>query len=95
MFCSNADFTKAQKSIETKVNTFFFMYMNSCDVIICYLEILENSKCFPNSLGIRDIEVGLYYNPNIELVNDNVYTKFYINLSFRSQDMTKNQIMME
>ena len=27
------------------------------------------------------------YIPNVDLVNDNVYTKFGLNLSFRSQDM--------
>ena len=29
----------------------------------------------------------MLYNPNIDLVNDNVYTKFGLNLSIRSQDM--------
>ena len=29
------------------------------------------------------------YNPNVDLVNDNVYTKFGLILSFRSQDMTQ------
>ena len=46
-FCSNADLTKAQKPIETKVNTFLFMYMNSRDVIICYLELRKTRSVFP------------------------------------------------
>ena len=29
------------------------------------------------------------YNPNIELVNDNVYIKFGLNKSIRSQDIEK------
>ena len=29
------------------------------------------------------------YNPNIDLVNDNVYTKFGLNKSIRSQDIEK------
>ena len=59
-FCSIADFTKARKSIEMKMNTFLFMYMNSRDVIMCYSRTSENSKCFLQVLGIRDIEVCLY-----------------------------------
>ena len=46
-FCSNADFTKARKPIETKVNTFLFMYMNLSDVIICYLELRKTRSVFP------------------------------------------------
>ena len=38
-FCSNADFTK--------VDFFFFMYMNSGDVIICYLELRKIRSVFP------------------------------------------------
>ena len=38
-FCSNADFTK--------VNIFLFMYMNSRDVIICYLELRKTRSVFP------------------------------------------------
>ena len=30
------------------------------------------------------------YNPNINLVNDNVYAKFGLNKSIRSQDIEKN-----
>ena len=33
------------------------------------------------------------YNPNLDLVNDNVYTKFGHILSIRSQDIEKNQIL--
>ena len=30
------------------------------------------------------------YNPNIDLLNDNVYTKFGLKMSTRSQDMEEN-----
>ena len=30
------------------------------------------------------------YNPNVDLVNDNVYTKFGLNKTIRSQDIEKN-----
>ena len=46
-FFSNADFTKARKPIETKVTTFLFMYMNSGDVIICFLELRKTRSVFP------------------------------------------------
>ena len=32
----------------------------------------------------------ILYNPNVDLVNDNVYTKFGCNKSIRSQDIEKN-----
>ena len=35
------------RKFETKVNTFLFMYMNSCDVIICYLELWKTRSVFP------------------------------------------------
>ena len=36
----------------------------------------------------------MLYNPNVDLVNDNVYTKFGLILSIRSQDMEqKKQIL--
>ena len=33
------------------------------------------------------------YITNVDLVNDNVYTKFGLNLSIRSQDIKQNQIL--
>ena len=35
----------------------------------------------------------MLYNPNVDLVNDNVYTKFGQILSIHSQDMEQNQIL--
>ena len=35
----------------------------------------------------------MLYNPNIDLVNDNVYTKFGKILSIHSQDIEQNQIL--
>ena len=46
-FCSNVDFTKAQMCFETKVNKILFVYMNSRDVIICYLELRKTRSGFP------------------------------------------------
>ena len=33
----------------------------------------------------------MIYNPNVDLVNDNVYTKFGLNKSIRSQDSEKKK----
>ena len=35
----------------------------------------------------------ILYNPNVDLVNDNVYTKFVYILSIHSQDIKQNQIL--
>ena len=35
----------------------------------------------------------ILYNPNVDLVNDNVYTKFVYILSIHSQDIKRNQIL--
>ena len=62
-FCSNANFMEVRKSIETKVNTFLFMYMNSCDVIICYLELRKTQSVFPIPLEfeISKLACTLYH----------------------------------
>ena len=50
-FCSNAEFTKVD----------FFLHVQEFGKRHNLLSrTSENSKCFPHSLGIRDIEVGLY-----------------------------------
>ena len=33
-----------------------------------------------------------HYNPNVDLANDNVYTKFGLNMSIRSQDIEKKEV---
>ena len=37
--------------------------------------------------SVANLRKTKIYNTNVELVNDNVYTKFGLNLSIRSQDM--------
>ena len=64
-FCSNANFTKARKPIETKVNTFLFMYMNSRDVIICYLELLKTQSVFPIPLEFEISKFACIYKGGI------------------------------
>ena len=49
----------------------------------------------PNSdrNSVKNLRKMTLYNPNIDLVNDNVYTKFGLNLSIRSQDMEQFYFM--
>ena len=35
------------------------------------------------------------YNTNVDLVNHNVYTKFGLNMSIRSQDIEQNHILTQ
>ena len=65
-FFSNADFTKARKPIETKVTTFLFMYMNSADVIICYLELRKTRSVFPIPL---EFEISKFACITIEMIH--------------------------
>ena len=76
-----------RKPIETKVNTFLFMYMNSRDVIICYLELRKTRSVFTISLEFEISKFACIYNTNVDLVNDDVYTKFGLILSILSQDI--------
>ena len=55
MFCSNADFKKADESEQNFVHVHEFAWRHNL-----LSRTSENSKCFPHSLGIRDIEVCLY-----------------------------------
>ena len=50
-----------------------------------------SSKGHNSVVNLRKTKI---YNTNLELVNDNVYTKFGLNMSIRSQDMEQNQILM-
>ena len=61
--------------------------VKSCPFI---LKIWSKNKSLTSIKG-RNSVVNLrktkIYNTNLDLVNDNVYTKFGLNLSIRSQDM--------
>ena len=46
-----------------------------------------------NSVANLQKKNTLIYNTNVDLVNDNVYTKFGLNRSIRFQDIEQNQIL--
>ena len=57
-------------------------------VLFCQLpktnQILTSIKGRNSVANLRKTKI---YNTNVDLVNDNVYTKFGLNLSIRSQDI--------
>ena len=54
-----------------------------CRLVLKKKHILTLIKC-RNSVALRKTKI---YNNNVDLVNDNVYTKFGRNLFIRSQDI--------
>ena len=58
--------------------------------ILSKYRILTSIKASNSVANLRKTKV---YNTNIDLVNDNVYTKFGLNLFILSQDIEKKQIL--
>ena len=56
--------------------------------ILSKTQILTSIKG-PNS--VSNLRKTKIYNTNVDLVNDNVYTKFGLNLFIRSQDIEQKQ----
>ena len=54
-----------------------------CQVVLKKNQILTSIKGHNSVANLRKTKI---YNTNVDLVNDNVYTKFGLNLSIRSQD---------
>ena len=60
------------------------------------LKIWSKNKILASIKGlyyVANLRKTMIYNTNIDLVNDDVYTKFGLILSIRSQDIKKNQIL--
>ena len=58
-----------------------------CQLILKKKQILTSIKGRHYVANLRKTKI---YNTNVELVNDNVYTKFGLNLSICSQDIEQN-----
>ena len=58
-------------------------------VLFCQLVLKENQilKSIKGRKSVANLRKTKIYNTNVDLVNDNVYTKFGLNLSIRSQDI--------
>ena len=55
-----------------------------CQLVLKKKQILTSIKSRNSVANFRKTKI---YNTNVDLVNDNVYTKFGLNLSIRSQDI--------
>ena len=55
-----------------------------CQLVLKKTQILTSIKGRKSIANLRKTKI---YNTNVDLVNDNVYTKFGLNLSIRSQDI--------
>ena len=55
-----------------------------CQLVLKKNQILTSIKGLNSVSNLRKTKI---YNTNVKLVNDNVYTKFGLNLSIRSQDI--------
>ena len=67
------------------------MYIQNV-VLICQfvLKILSKNRILTSIKGsnfVANLQNTMIYNTNIDLVNDNVFTKFSLILSIRSQDI--------
>ena len=55
-----------------------------------FLKILSKNQILTSIKGrnsVANLQKTKIYNTNLDLVTDNVYTKFHLNLSIRSQDI--------
>ena len=55
-----------------------------CQLVLKKKQILTSIKGCNSVANLRKTKI---YNTNVDLVNDNVYSKFGLNLSIRSQDI--------
>ena len=55
-----------------------------CQLVLKKNRILSSIKGLNSVANLRKAKI---YNTNVDLVNDNVYTKFGVNLSIRCQDI--------
>ena len=67
-------------------------------VLFCQflLKILSKNQFLTSIKGrnsVANLRKTIIYNTNIDLVNDDMYTKFGLNLSIRSQDIEQNQVL--
>ena len=56
----------------------------SCTEAIKYVYTIESNK---GCNSVANLQKTMIYNTNVDLVNDNVYTKFGLNRSIRFQDI--------
>ena len=63
---------------------------NLVSICLFFLKILSKNQILTSIKGfnsVANLRKTLIYDTNIDLVNDNVYTKFCLNLSIRFEDI--------
>ena len=63
-----------------------------CQFVLKILSKNRILKSIKDSNSVANLRKTKIYNSNIDLVNDNVYTKFGLNLFIRSQDIEQKPI---
>ena len=66
------------------------MMMSIQNLVLFCLLVLKKNRILTSIKGrnsVANLQKTKLYNTNVEPVNDNVYTKFGLNLSIRSQDI--------
>ena len=58
-----------------------------CQLVLKKKQILTSIK---GRNSVANLQKTKIYDTNVDLVNDNMYTKFGLNLSIRSQDIEQN-----
>ena len=65
--------------------------MMSIQNLVFFCQLVLKKKQILNSIkgrySVENLRKTKIYNTNVDLVNDNVYTKFGLNLSIRSQEI--------
>ena len=85
-------FTKKKQlfTIPTRILSMMMYIQNLVSFCQFVLKILGKNrilKLIKGSNSVANLQKTKIYNSNIDLVNDNVYTKFGLNLFIRSQDI--------
>ena len=63
---------------------------NLVSICLFFLKILSKKQirtAIKNGNSVANLRITMIYNTNIDLVNDNVYTKFGLKWSIRFQDI--------
>ena len=69
--------------------------MSIQNLVLFYQLVLKKDQILTSNKGrnsVANLRITKIYITNVDLVNDNVYTKFGLNLFIRSQDIEKKQI---
>ena len=65
--------------------------VKSCPFILKIWSKHQSLRSIKGHNSVVNLRKTKIYNTNVDLVNDNVYTKFGLNLSIRSLDMEQKQ----